>query len=83
MFGGRFAKEGKLTTLDVNEDLAYLPKNILPKVNLLLKLIFSFKMQRVFENSDEIFDLIFIDADKENYAEYLKLVKPRMKSEVF
>ena len=32
------------------------------------------------QNSDEIFDLIFIDADKENYAEYLKLVKPRMKS---
>ena len=32
------------------------------------------------KNSDEIFDLIFIDADKENYAEYLKLVKPRMKS---
>ena len=26
------------------------------------------------------FDLIFIDADKENYPEYLQLVKPRMKS---
>ncbi len=32
------------------------------------------------KDSNEIFDLIFIDADKENYAEYLKLVKPRMKS---
>ena len=32
------------------------------------------------KNSNETFDLIFIDADKENYPEYLQLVKPRMKS---
>ena len=30
-------KDGKLTTLDVNEDLAYLPQKYFAKVNLLLK----------------------------------------------
>jgi predicted O-methyltransferase YrrM len=33
----RFGKDGKITTLDVNEDLAYLPKNILQKANMLLR----------------------------------------------
>ncbi|MBH2025073.1 MAG: methyltransferase, partial [Flavobacteriales bacterium] len=29
---------------------------------------------------DEVFDLVFIDADKENYVEYFNLIKPKVKS---
>ena len=29
---------------------------------------------------DDPFDLVFIDADKENYVEYFELIKPRLKS---
>lgn len=74
-------KEGKLITLDINEDLAYLPKKYFAESEFANQIEFRLENALDFlRNSDEIFDLIFIDADKENYAEYLKLVKPRMKS---
>jgi len=74
-------KEGKLITLDINEDLAYLPKKYFAESEFANQIEFRLENALDFlQNSDEIFDLIFIDADKENYAEYLKLVKPRMKS---
>lgn len=74
-------KEGKLITLDINEDLAYLPKKYFAESEFANQIEFRLENALDFlKNSDEIFDLIFIDADKENYAEYLKLVKPRMKS---
>lgn len=74
-------KEGKLITLDINEDLAYIPKKYFAESEFASQIEFRLENALDFlRNSDEIFDLIFIDADKENYAEYLKLVKPRMKS---
>ncbi|MBS1572867.1 MAG: methyltransferase, partial [Bacteroidetes bacterium] len=30
------------------------------------------------ENSEEYFDLIFVDADKENYINYFEKLKPRL-----
>ena len=74
-------KDGKLITLDVNEDLAYLPQKYFAESEFASQIDFKIQDAKEFlKNSDKIFDLIFIDADKENYAEYLKLVKPRMKS---
>ena len=74
-------KDGKLITLDINEDLAYLPKKYFEESEFASQIEFRLENALDFlRNSDEIFDLIFIDADKENYAEYLKLVKPKMKS---
>ena len=74
-------KEGKLITLDVNEDLAYLPKKYFSESEFSSQIDFKLQDAKEFlKNSTETFDLIFIDADKENYAEYLQLVKPRMKS---
>ena len=32
------------------------------------------------KETEEVFDLVFIDADKENYVEYFKLIKPKVKS---
>ena len=75
------AKEGKITTLDVNEDLAYLPQKYFNESEYSAQIDFRIQDAKVFlKETNEIFDLVFIDADKENYAEYLKLVKPRMKS---
>lgn len=74
-------KEGKLITLDVNEDLAYLPKKYFSDSEFSSQIDFKLQDAKEFlRTSTETFDLIFIDADKENYAEYLQLVKPRMKS---
>ena len=74
-------RDGKLTTLDVNEDLAYLPQKYFAQSEFASQIGFKLQDAKEFlKNSSETFDLIFIDADKENYPEYLQLVKPKMKS---
>ena len=75
------AKDGKITTLDVNEDLAYLPRKYFQESEFFSQIDFKIQDAREFlRNSEEIFDLVFIDADKENYAEYFRLIKPRTQS---
>ena len=76
-------KEGKLVTLDVNEDLAYLPRKYFGESEFNNQIEFRLENALDYLKNNEdysTFDLIFIDADKENYAEYMKLVKPKMKS---
>lgn len=75
------AKDGKITTLDVNEELAYLPEKYFAESEFSDRI--DFQLQDALEylkQTDEIFDLVFIDADKENYTEYFKLIKPHLKS---
>ncbi len=75
------SKDGKLTTLDVNEDLAYLPKKYFAESEFSDQIHFKLQDAKEFlKETDEIFDLVFIDADKENYAEYFRLIKPKTKS---
>lgn len=75
------AKEGKITTLDVNEDLAYLPQKYFNESEYSAQIDFRIQDAKVFlKETNEIFDLVFIDADKENYVEYFKLIKPWLKS---
>ncbi|REC53681.1 methyltransferase [Chryseobacterium piscium] len=72
---------GKITTLDVNEDLAYLPRKYFSESKFSNQIDFKIQDAKEFlRNTDEVFDLIFIDADKENYAEYFRLIKPKTKS---
>ncbi|WP_265428604.1 O-methyltransferase [Chryseobacterium sp. YIM B08800] len=73
--------EGKITTLDVNEDLAYLPRKYFSESKFSNQIDFQIQDAKEFlRNTDEVFDLVFIDADKENYAEYFRLIKPKTKS---
>ena len=75
------ADDGKLITLDVNEELAYLPKKYFAESEFADKI--DFKLQDAKEylkETSETFDLVFIDADKENYVEYFSLIKPKLKS---
>jgi predicted O-methyltransferase YrrM len=75
------AKDGKITTLDVNEDLAYLPKKYFEESEYAGQIDFKLQDAKEFlRDTAEVFDLVFIDADKENYAEYFRLIKPRTKT---
>ncbi|MBW8359483.1 MAG: O-methyltransferase [Weeksellaceae bacterium] len=74
-------KEGKITTLDVNEDLAYLPQSYFAESEYSDRIDFKIQDAKDFlKKTDEIFDLVFVDADKENYVEYFNLLKPKLKS---
>lgn len=75
------SEDGNITTLDVNEDLAYLPKKYFAESKYSNQINFKLQDAKEFlRETDEVFDLIFIDADKENYVEYFKLIKPRTQS---
>lgn len=75
------AENGKLITLDINEDLAYLPKKYFAESQYAQQIDFRLEKAIDFlQNSTDIFDLVFIDADKQNYLEYFKLIQPRLKS---
>ena len=75
------AKDGKITTLDVNEELAYLPRKYFAESQFSPQIDFRLQDAKVFlRETDEVFDLVFIDADKENYVEYFNLIKSKLKS---
>ncbi|MDF2932958.1 MAG: O-methyltransferase [Chryseobacterium sp.] len=75
------SKDGKLTTLDVNKDLAYLPEKYFAESNFSEQIHFKIQDAKEFlKETNEVFDLVFIDADKENYAEYFRLIKSKTKS---
>jgi predicted O-methyltransferase YrrM len=74
-------KGGKITTLDVNEDLAYLPQSYFAESEYSDRIDFKIQDAKDFlKKTDEIFDLVFVDADKENYVDYFNLLKPKLKS---
>ena len=74
-------EDGKLYTFDINEDLAYIPKKYFEQSEFSSQIDFRLQDAKEFlAQSDEFFDLIFIDADKENYVRYFELIKPRVQS---
>lgn len=74
-------KNGTITTLDINEELAYLPQQYFAESEFAHQIDFRLEDAKVFLMTTKlVFDLVFIDADKENYVEYLKLIKPHLRS---
>lgn len=75
------SKEGKIITLDVNKELEYLPRKYFEESQFSAQIDFKIQDAKDFlKQTDEIFDLVFIDADKENYVEYFNLMKPKLRS---
>lgn len=75
------ATGGTITTLDINEDLAYLPKKYFTESEYASQIKFKLENAVEFlEHTTETYDLVFIDADKENYVQYFELVKPKLNS---
>lgn len=69
------APDGKLLTIDVNEELETKARNYFNEAGLAERIDFRIGDATVIIPSlNETFDLIFIDADKENYSRYFDLV---------
>lgn len=75
------AENGRILTLDINEELEYLPRKYFAESNCAEQIDFKIENALDFlKKNDQEFDLVFIDADKENYVEYFNLLKPKIKS---
>ena len=75
------SKDGKIYTIDKNEELAYLPEKYFAESEFSSKI--NFIKGNALEEIPKLnveWDLIFIDADKQNYINYFNLLKPKMKS---
>ena len=68
-------KNGKLITIDVNEELAPFTKSYFNKSEYAKHIDFRVgNAMEIIPTLNETFDLVFIDADKENYSNYFDLV---------
>ena len=75
------AENGKITTLDINKELSYLPKKYFAESDFAEKINFCLQDGREFlQNTDEMYDLVFIDGNKAAYVDYLNLIKTRLRS---
>ncbi len=73
-------RNGKLTTIDNNEEIEPLTRSFIAKANLNDKIDFIIgDAVKVIPEFDKIFDLVFIDADKEQYVDYYNTVFPFVK----
>ena len=74
-------EDGKLFTIDINEELGELVKTYIDKAGLSNKIIpITGDAREEIAKLDESFDLVFIDADKQNYCNYYDLVIDKVRS---
>ena len=66
---------GKLFTIDINDEIADFTKSFLNKSIFKDKIVFHVgDAINIIPEIDENFDLVFIDADKREYLDYYKLI---------
>lgn len=75
-------KNGKIITIDRNEELMYLPKKYFAQSEFSeqIEVKIGNALDVLDELKDEIYDLVFIDADKSNYIHYYEKVITQMNS---
>jgi predicted O-methyltransferase YrrM len=67
--------EGKLHTIDINEELKPMVQSYFKKAGVSDKIVYHIgNALEIIPKLDMLFDLVFIDADKENYSNYFDLV---------
>lgn len=74
-------KDGKLITIDINEEIADMTRQYFNKYDVAQ--VFDFRIGNALEiipSLNETIDMVFIDADKENYSNYFDLVIDKMPS---
>ena len=72
---------GILHTIDMNEELASFTQNFIDKSEFNNKIKFHIgDALKIIPNIDLKWDLVFIDADKENYSNYFDLVIEQVKT---
>ena len=70
---------GKIFTIDRNEELLKFQNKYFEMSGKRDKIIqLTGNAKDILENLDESYDIVFIDADKENYIEYFNLVSERL-----
>lgn len=73
--------DGKLHTIDVNEELYDFQRRYFDSSEFGNKIIqYLGNALDIIPSIDATFDLVFIDADKSNYPNYLSLILPKLKS---
>lgn len=73
--------DGKLVTIDVNEELAMRAQSYFDASSFSKQITFVISPAlEVIPSLNEEWDIVFIDADKQNYIEYYELVLPFVKS---
>lgn len=73
-------KNGSVDTIDINEELAFIQKkyfDLSPWEDLITQHIGD--AMEIIPTLDKKYDLVFIDADKENYLNYYDMIVPKMK----
>ena len=74
-------KNGTLHTIDINEELYDMQRRYFDLSGYGTQMVqHTGNALEVIPKLDATFDLVFIDADKENYAKYFELVLPKMNS---
>ena len=70
---------GKIFTIDRNEELLKIQNKYFKMSGKRDKIIqLTGNAKDILENLDESYDIVFIDADKENYIEYFNIVSERL-----
>lgn len=73
-------KKGKLHTIDCNEELSDFQKRYFDKSEYGSQIIQHLgNALDIIPTIDKTFDLVFIDADKHNYPNYLEAILPKLK----
>jgi caffeoyl-CoA O-methyltransferase len=74
-------RDGKLFSVDINDELAWIHEKYRPLSPQANQIQFVYgDGQEVIPTLNEDWDLIFIDADKENYQVYFDMLIPKLKS---